>query len=218
MAHASTPEEQLETLLLARRQGLEEQVARLRETVADLERRELLLRDSRASVERVLRVGTSDLDHRETELASAIRDVSAREERLRAEELDLARRRSELGAVELKREAIEQRERAVSEREDRIAVREEALVERERSLSNLVELAFVPGVAYQLSEIDPTPLASGSALEVGDTEYLVARLGPSPLPADTRRCADLVQPMAGSGDSLTSHDTSVLPASSGGSA
>ena len=193
MAQASTPEEQLETLLLARRQGLEEQVARLRETVADLERRELLLRDSRASVERVLRVGTSDLDLRESELASAIRDVAVREERLRAEEIELARRRSELGAVELKREAVEQRERAVAEREDRIAAREEGLAERERSLEGVVELAFVPGVAYRLSEIEPAPLASGSAIAVEGAEYLVARLGPSPLPADTRRCAYLVQ-------------------------
>ena len=193
MAQASTPEEQLESLLLARRHGLEEQVARLREVVADLERRELLLRDSRASVERVLRVGTSDLDLRETELANTLRDVTAREERLRAGEIELARRRSELGAVELKREAVEQRERAVSDREERVDAREAALTERERSLATLVELAFVPGVAYRLSEIEPTPLASGSTLEVDDTEYLVARLGPSPLPADTRRCAYLLE-------------------------
>ena len=193
MAHASTPEEQLETLLLARRQGLEEQVARLRETVADLERRELLLRDSRASVERVLRVGTSDLDLRESELASSLRDVTIREERLRAAETELARRRSELGAVELKREAVEQRERAVADREDRIAAREEELAERRRSLETVVELAFVPGVAYRLNEIAPAPLTAGLTFDVEDVAYLVARVGPSPLPSDTRRCAYLME-------------------------
>ena len=191
MAQASTPEEQLESLLLARRQALEEQVARLREVVADLELRELHLRDSRASVERVLRVGTNDLDLRETELSNALQDVSTREERLRAGEIDLARRRSELGAVELKREAVEQRERAVSEHEKRIAAREEALAARERSLPSVAELAFVPGVAYRLIEVEPAPLASGSTLQVDDTEYLVVRLGPSPLPRDARRCAYL---------------------------
>ena len=182
---------------MARRQGLEEQVARLRETVADLERRELLLRDSRASVERVLRVGTNDLDLRESELESSLRDVTVREERLRAAESELARRRSELGAVELKREAVEQRERAVAEREDRTATREEELAERERSLAGVVELAFVPGVAYRLNEIEPAPLTPGSAIAVEGTEYLVARLGPSPLPADTRRCAYLVEAVTG---------------------
>ncbi|CAN5336212.1 hypothetical protein BH20ACT13_BH20ACT13_03210 [soil metagenome] len=193
MAQASTPEEQLETLLVARRQALEEQVARLRETVADLERRESLLRDSRASVERVRRVGAADLDLREAELASSLRDATVREERLRSAEIELARRRSELGAVELKREAIDQRERAVADREDRIATREEELADRERSLGSVVELAFVPGGAYRLSEIEPAPLSPGSAIAVEGAEYLVARLGPSPLPADTRRCAYLVE-------------------------
>ena len=120
-----------------------------------------------------------------------MRDVTAREERLRSGEIELARRKSELGAVELKREAVEQRERAVAEREERIATREEELTERTRSLEGVVELAFVPGVAYRLKQIEPAGLTPGSAIAVEGAEYLVARLGPSPLPADTRRCAYL---------------------------
>ena len=57
-----SPEDRLDDLLLQRRRELDAQVARLVETVTGLERREELVRDSRASVERVLRVGANDLD------------------------------------------------------------------------------------------------------------------------------------------------------------
>ena len=204
MAQAQTPEEQLENLLLSRRRGLEEQVARLHETVADLEKREQLLRDSRASVERVLRVGTSELDLRESELASTTRAVADREEQLRAGEAELARRRSELGAVELKREAIEQRERALADREERLSEREAELMRRGQSFPEVVLLAFVPGVAYRLVEIEPTALTAGATLELESAEYSAARIGPSPLPADDRRCAYLVPgvlPLVSSGGS-----------------
>jgi len=93
--------------------------------------------------------------------------------------------------VELKREAVEQRERALAERE-------EDLAQRERSVPDVVVLAFVPGTAYRLMEIEPAPLTPGSTFELGGAEYLVARLGPSPLPADDRRCAYLVVSSGGS--------------------
>ena len=198
MAQAQTPEQQLENLLLTRRRGLEEQVARFHEAVADLARREQLLRDSRASVERALRVGASDLDLREAELTSTLRTVTDREEQLHASEAELARRRSELGAVELKREAIEQRERALDEREARVFEREVELERREQSLSEVVALAFVPGIAYRLLELEPTPLIAGTAFELEGGAYNIARIGPSPLPADHRRCAYLVTSSGGS--------------------
>ena len=119
--------------------------------------------------------------------------MAIREERLRAAETEVARRRSELGAVELKREAVEQRERAVADLEGRIAARERELTERGRPLESVVELAFVPGVAYRLSEIEPAPLTAGSTFDVEGVDYLVARVGPSPLPADARRCAYLME-------------------------
>jgi chromosome segregation ATPase len=188
-----SPEERLDDLLLERRRELDAQVARLVETVTGLERREELVRDSRASVERVLRVGANDLDMRESELADRIGEVAAREERLRAGEAELAQRRSELGAVELKREAVERRERALVDREAQIAEREAKLTERASTTSNMTSLVFVPGVVYQLAEIEPTPLTPGEDLELEDDLYEVARIGPSPLPADTRRCAYLVR-------------------------
>ena len=201
MAQAQTPEEQLENLLLTRRRGLEEQVARLHETVADLERREQLLRDSRASVERVLRVGTGDLDLRESELANTTRVIVEREEQLLVGEAELARRRSELGAVELKREAVEQRERALADREERLSEREVELMPREQPLPEVAVLAFVPGVAYRLTEIEPTPLTTGAILVLEGAEYITLRIGPSPLPADDRRCAYLSALSASSGGS-----------------
>ena len=91
---------------------LDEHAARLHESIAELERREELLRDSRASVERMLRLGTSDLEAREAELSEFVRELTEREARLSEAEADVARRRQDLGAVELKRAAVERRERA----------------------------------------------------------------------------------------------------------
>jgi septal ring factor EnvC (AmiA/AmiB activator) len=192
MTPSPSPEDRLDELLLERRRELDAQVARLVETVTGLERREELVRDSRASVERFLRMGTTDLDLRESDLAEQIGEATAREERLRAGEARLAQRTSELGAVELKREAVERRERALAEREAKIADRETALTHHAEARSD-VELVFVPGVFYRLAEIHPTPLVAGEAYELDGDLYDVARVGPSPLPTDNRRCAYLVR-------------------------
>jgi hypothetical protein len=185
------PEDGVEERLVERRLELEAQAAELEDAIADLERRERLLRDSRTSLERLLRLGTSDFDSREAELAELIRELTAREERLREEEADLTRRRSELGAVELKRASVEQRERAVAEREASLEERELRLP-GER-VPAAVDLAFVPGERYRLIELDEQPLGPGATLDVGGEEHVVVRIGPSPLPGDARRCAYLVR-------------------------
>jgi hypothetical protein len=197
MTPSPRPEDRLDDLLLERRRELDEQVARLVEAVSGIERREELVRDSRTSVERVLRVGTNDLDLRESELADRIGEMTAREERLRAGEAELAQRRSELGAVELKREAVERRERALADREAVIAEREAELAESASTRSDVASLVFVPGALYRLAEIEPTPLIPGEAIELEGDPYEVARIGPSPLPADIRRCAYLVRSSSG---------------------
>lgn len=195
-----TPEERLEELLAERRRELDEHAARFDASIADLERREELLRDSRASVERMLRLRTSDLEARETELTDFLRDFTERESRLADQEVDLARRRSELGAVELRRAAVEQRERALAAREEHL---DEVESQQEHSatppapeqpvLAQPAQLAFVPGLDYRLVEIDRSSLAPGDPLELEGAEYIVARTGPSPLPGDRRRCAYLVR-------------------------
>ena len=189
LASDSDPEKRLGELLGERQQEFQEQAARLESAMEDLERREQLLRDSRASLERLLRLGTSDLASRETELVELMAQMREREERVRAEETELARRREELGAVELKRAALERRERAVAEREETLA--DQAGAEEDPSPSPL--LVFLPGAAYSLVEIEHPPVRPGTALALESGEYVVARTGPSPLPGDTRRCAYVVR-------------------------
>ena len=136
---------------------------------------------------------------READLADLAHELTKREARIRAEEASLADRRSELGAVELKRAAVEQRELALAAREadwpsgrkrSRSASRRRRGAGRGRAASPL--LAFVPGASYRLVEIDLPGLGPGRSLEVDDEEYVVGRVGPSPLPGDPRRCAYLV--------------------------
>jgi hypothetical protein len=195
-------EGRLEELLAQRRRELEEHATRLHESIAELERREELLRDSRASVERMLRLGTSDLEAREAELSEFVRELSEREARLSEAEADVGRRRQDLGAVELKRAALERRERALEAREDEIAELQAELDRRAATTwptvePELVELAFVPGDRYRLVEIDATPLTLGFVFEVEDAEFVVSRIARSPLPGDARRCAYLVRGMRG---------------------
>jgi len=211
LAHAGSPEEKLERLLAERSRELEEQAARFEQAMEDLERREELLRDMRASVDRMLRLGANDLTEREAELQERDRASIEREERLAADEAELNRRRSELGAVELKREAIERRERAVAVREQELAAadattaaegaEEHAEPDSEPAPAGEVSLLFVPGPGYRLVEIEPRPLTAGASMELDGAQYVVARLGRAPLPADTRRCAYLERGASGSSES-----------------
>lgn len=189
------PEQRLERMLAERRHELDAHAERLRESIEELERREELLRDSRASVERTLRLGTSQLEARESELSDYLRQLTEREAAVAAAEEELSVRREELGAVELKRAAVERRERLLATREAELVEREARVAEREIAAvsEEAVELAFVPGRQYDLLELDPTPLAAGASLVVGEETFEVARVGPSPLPRDARRCAYLVR-------------------------
>ena len=198
LSSGPNPEERLEELLAQRRRELDAHAEQLHASIAELERREELLRDSRASVERMLRLGTSDLEARENELTGYLRELTEREKALAEEEEDLGRRRQELGAVELKRAAVERRERAVEVREQEIAEREAAAPHAPiRPESESVELAFVPGANYALAELDAVELTAGLELEIADETFVVARIGRSPLPGDSRRCAYLVRGVRG---------------------
>ena len=146
----------------------------------------------------MLRIGTSELESRETELTELLRELAERDAGLAKAEAEVARRRQELGAVELKRAAVEGRERIVEEREERVA---ELEVQLEAQLAASappseeqdVALAFVPGADYRLVELESRVLKRGDLLEVDDDEFVVARFGPSPLPGDARRCAYVVR-------------------------
>ncbi|HEX4747440.1 MAG TPA: hypothetical protein VFU99_11240 [Gaiellaceae bacterium] len=196
------PEERLEELLAVRRHELEEHAERLHESILELERREELLRDSRASVERMLRLGTTELEAREAELTDYVRGLARRESEIASAEDELARRRQELGAVELKRAAVEARERALEAREVEVAERESALADAARAAeqARLVELAFVPGASYSLVDLEPVELVAGTSFEIDGESFTVIRVGPSPLPSDPRRCAYLVRGLRGAGE------------------
>ena len=211
LAHASSPEEKLERLLAERSRELEEQAARFEQALEDLERREALLRDMRVSVERMLRLGATDLTEREAELESLDRDVAERRARLSAEEAELERRRGELGAVELKREAVELRERTLAAREEELEAKESGrLAELSASArppggadaaAAAVELLFVPGSAYRLVEVEARALRTGATVELDGRTYVVTRVGSSPLPGDGRGCAYLEGVAPGSSES-----------------
>ena len=187
------PEEELERLLVERAAELEDYAARFEETALELNTREERLRDERASVERLLRQSTAELEAREKELVQFEHELEARDQRLRTSEAQLARRRSDLGAVELKRAALEQRERALDTREAALAAREDRLAEG-AGLDvepRPVELYFVPGSGYRLLEAGEEVVTPEAIVEIDGDEYHVARVGRSPLPGDSRRCAYL---------------------------
>jgi hypothetical protein len=193
LSSGPNPEERLEELLAQRRSELDEHAAQLHASIAELERREELLRDSRASVERMLRLGTSDLEARETELTGYLRELTERETLVAQAEEELGRRRQELGAVELKRAAVERREREVEAREAELEEREAAIpTVAARAVPTAVELAFFPGASYGIVELENVALSPGSELDIAAETFVVARIGRSPLPGDSRRCAYLV--------------------------
>jgi chromosome segregation ATPase len=204
LSSGANPEERLEELLAQRRLELDAHAEQLHASIAELERREELLRDSRASVERMLRLGTSDLEAREAELTGYLRELTEREKLVAESEDELGRRRQELGAVELKRAAIERRERAVEAREAELAERETvvpAVLPGVATEPQPIELAFVPGARYVLVELDAVALTPGLELDVAEETFVVARIGRSPLPGDSRRCAYLVRGARGVGPS-----------------
>ncbi len=202
LSHHPSSEERLEQLLAERRRELAEQAAIVEQTLADLETREARLRDSRASIERLLRLGQRDLDLRESDLVRLGRELGERESRVDVEEAELARRKVELGAVELKRAAIDQRERALDAREAELGTQETGLADDDRLGVDATPgaegkttpwLLFVPGPGYRLVEVVRAPLVRGDTVEVDDSDYVVSKVGSSPLADDKRRCAYLVR-------------------------
>lgn len=190
-----TPEERLAQFIEERRREFDAQTARFETTLAEIEQRELLLSDAKASIERLLRLGSKELDAREAELVGLMDQLVAREARVHEQEEELAARRGELGAVELKRLVLEQRERALDAREAAVATAEEQ-VEAESAAeeeTGAATLAFVPGPAYRLVEVGPLPVEPGKTVLVEGAEWELLRVGPSPLPGDDRRCAYLVR-------------------------
>ena len=205
-------EEAVDALISDRGRELEEQTERLQQTIASLERREEQAARLRGAVEEMLRHGSAELDERQAELASLAVELRAREEAVREQERDIALRKQELGAVELRRAALERREETATERESALEQvasdlrdRELRLAERERSRAvgggpappaapepgAATHLLYVARDGWQLVERDgPVPPLDAS-VEVDGEQLVVTRIGRSPLPGDPRECAYL---------------------------
>ena len=216
--HSGQGESSVEALIAERGRELELRTEQLAATVADLQRREERARELRTAVEEMLRHGSAELDERHAHLNATAAQLAHREEAVAAAERDLAERRTEVGAVELRRAALERREAAIAERETalegiaatlhererELAEREQQLAEREQQLESQLALAaaekeptrletahvvFAGGDRYRIIEVEGPAPAPGSLIELDERSYVVRRLGASPLPGDTRRCA-----------------------------
>jgi hypothetical protein len=216
--HTGVPvESAVEELIAERGRELEARTAQLAATVADLQRREERARELRVSVEEMLRHGSAELDERHAHLNELSAELARREQALAAAEHELAERRGELGAVELRRAALERREAAITDREaalERIAAalqdREYELADREREAAaapvapsapqeaagpeESAHVVFAAGERYRVVELDGPAPEPGTEIELDGRRFRVQRLGASPLPGDTRRCA-YVEPL-----------------------
>ena len=201
-------EETVEALIVERGRELEEQTERLQATIEDLERREEQAGRLRSAVEEMLRHGSAELDERHAELAALALDLRAREERIRELERDIAVRRQELGAVELRRAAVERREAAATEREaglEQAAAQLRDRVERVSSVAEVAKLShpvaaepeapdhilYLTDLGYRIVERYGRAPSIGVTLEVDGRKFVVTRVGRSTLPGDRRACAYL---------------------------
>ncbi len=209
---ASPDEAAVEELIAARGRELELRAEQLAATVADLQQREERARELRSAVEDLLRRGSAELDERHAELNALAVELSRREEAVAAAEGELADRRRELGAVELRRAALERRESAIAERESALAQIAAELQDREAQLEELrrstravagggseaaeaSHLVWSAGERYRIIERPGAAPAPGSAIELESRRWRVLRIGASPLPGDRRRCA-VVEPLS----------------------
>ncbi len=75
-------------------------------------------------------------------------------------------------------------------------------------------LFMAAGSGYRLLEVEPRALTAGSILHLEGQAYVVARLGPAPLPTDSRRCA-YVEPsgarLTASGDGVRDRAGDTFP-------
>lgn len=209
---ATDSEDAIEALIAERGREIQERTEQLQATIADLERREEQTGRLRSAVEEMLRHGSAELDERHAELAALALELGARDERVRAAERDVAVRRQELGAVELRRAAVERREGVVAEREAALVEisaelkRRDELAPAEVSVPTALRLPgrsispdlgpaghilYVPGVSYRVVERDGQAPGVGEPVEVDGLELVVTRVGRSPLPGDGRECAYL---------------------------
>ncbi len=212
---SATDDDAFEARIEAKGREIEEHTDQLQETISGLERREARTGQLRAAVEEMLRQGSAELDERHAALTQLSLDLAARDEKIRADERDIAVRKQELGAVELRRAAVERREALASERASALeqlagdlADREHRLaLDSERAGGDLVSLATAASDAasaafdgnvlilgddgYRMVDRPGPTVSVNAVLEVDGSTYVVTRVGRSKLPGDRRLWAYL---------------------------
>lgn len=209
---ATDSDDAIEALIAERGREIQERTEQLQATIADLERREEQTGRLRSAVEEMLRHGSAELDERHAELAALALELGARDEKVRAAERDVAVRKQELGAVELRRAAVERREQVAAEREAALeAISAELTTREERSsaeasaptplrlpggsvapgLEPTGHILYVPGGGYRVVERSGRAPYVDERVEVDGLTFVVTRVGRSPLPGDRRECAYL---------------------------
>jgi DNA repair exonuclease SbcCD ATPase subunit len=208
----------IDAMISDRGREIEQQTERLQLTIDDLERREEQAARLRSAVEEMLRHGSAELDERHAALTALAQELGAREEQMREQERDIALRRQELGAVELRRAAVEQREEAAEQREEAAEQREEAAERREEAAAEReaaldLAAAELEARGSQPAASEPEPAAGhilvlvdngwriveregrvpalDNPVEVDGKAFVVSRVGLSVLPGDRRACAYL---------------------------
>ena len=215
----ATDDEAVEALIDERGREIEEQAARLQATIEGLERREEQAARLRSAVEEMLRLGSAELDERQSELTALAAELREREARLQAREHEIAERTQELGAVELRRAAVERREEAARQRETALetaaaelrrreaeladldgepaVVRRDSAVSGAAALDDACHVLYVADDRYRLVERTGSPPAEGTDVWLDERRYTVLRVGRSLLPGDRRACVYLEPPAAG---------------------
>ena len=201
---ATDADEVLEARIEETGREIEEHTDQLQATISDLERREARAGQLRSAVEEMLRQGSAELDERHADLTRLSLELAAREDKVRADERDIAVRKQELGAVELRRAAVERREEIVAEREAALERLATELDEREidGSAGALVELhprsediqsegnvLLLCDAGYRMIDRLEPAVPVGGSIEIDGSTYVVVRAGRSPLPGDHRRWA-----------------------------
>ena len=225
---ATNDEDAVDALIVERGREIEERTEQLQTTVSDLERREKQTGKLRSAVEEMLRHGSAELDERHAALAAMALDLGARDEKVRDDERDIAVRKQELGAVELRRAAVERREKAATDRERTLEQIAAGLARRGLHLAEAEgadvtagpeehvqvvsdasgdprppdpddapepdvagHILYLLGDGYRMVERDGVAARIDAVVEVDGLQFVVTRVGRSPLPGDSRACAYL---------------------------
>jgi chromosome segregation ATPase len=162
-----------------RRAAAERRESALNDREAELAKREAALQqfaDELAARERAAQAETA------AGAGAAVAELAAREAELTARANELAMRTSELASRQV---ALDRR---ATELEARSAAPAPALQQSEQEPER-DHLVFLYAERYRLVEAAGPAPPAGASLELDGAPFVVVRVGASPLPGDTRRCA-----------------------------